>query len=130
MDLQDIVIFGFSNKTLAPELQKFRLLSNSSDDYLQGVVKVFPSFFITDITPARAVPPVFAALFGVTVDDLESVFSPTKNKEKSNTEIKLTKEQEHIIVNTTGATQIYARLEQGMQQRIKKNYLLIGVVMF
>ena len=130
MDLQDIVTFGFCNKTLAPELQPLRLLSNSSDDYLQGVVKDFPPIFFTDITTTRAAPAVFAALLGVTVEELESVSRSTQNGEKSNKNKKLTKEQEHEIVKTAGATQIYARLEQEMQHRIKQNYLLFGVAMF
>mmetsp|Transcript_40486 Transcript_40486/g.47384 ORF Transcript_40486/g.47384 Transcript_40486/m.47384 type:complete len:402 (-) Transcript_40486:183-1388(-) len=130
MDLQDIVTFGFYNKTLAPELQTFRVLSNSSDDYLQGVVNDFSPIFITDIATTRAAPAIFAALLGVTVDELESVSGSTPIKEKSKTENKLTKEQEHGIVKTAGATQIYARLEREIQQRIKQNYLLFGVAMF
>lgn len=130
MDLQDIITFGFSNKTVAPELQSFRQLSNGSDDYLQGVVKAFPPIFVTDIATTRAAPAVFAAMLGVTVDELETAFASTHNKEKSKTVKKLTKEQEHGIVKTAGATQIYDRLEQEMQQRIKQNHLLFGVAMF
>ena len=49
MDLQDMVTFGFYNTTLTPELQTFRELSNSSDDYLQGVINHFSPIFVTDI---------------------------------------------------------------------------------
>ena len=130
MDLQDMVTFGFYNTTLTPELQTFRELSNSSDDYLQGVVNNFPPIFVTDIATTRAAPAIFAALLGVTADELESISGATKKKEKSKAENKLTKEQEHGIVKTAGATQIYARLEREIQQRIKQNYLLFGVAMF
>lgn len=51
-------------------------------------------------------------------------------KEESKTEYKLTKEQEHGIVKTAGATQIYSRLEKEMQKRMKQNCLLFGVAMF
>ena len=115
-----MVTFGFYNTTLTPELQTFRELSNSSDDYLQGVVNNFPPIFVTDIATTRAAPAIFAALLGVTADELESISGATKNKEKSKAENKLTKEQE----------QIYARLEREIQQRIKQNYLLFGVAMF
>ena len=131
MDLQDMVTFGFYNTTLTtPERQTFRELSSNSDDYLQGVVNDFLPIFITDIATTRAAPAIFATLLGVTVNELESVSGATKNKEKSKAENKLTKEQEHGIVQTAGATQIYARLEREIQQRIKQNYLLFAVAMF
>ena len=82
--------------------------SNSNDDYLQGVVDHFSPIFVTDIATiyTRTAPAIFAALLGITVDEFESVSGATKNKE---------------IVKTVGATQIYARLEREIQQRIKQN---------
>lgn len=131
MNLQDIVTFGFRNKTLlTPELQAFRQPSNSRLNYAQGVVKDFPPIFITDIATTRAAPAVFAALLDITVDELEVIFASTENKQKTEPEKKLTQEQEHAIIKGAGAAQIYAMLEQEIQQRIKQNYLLFGVAMF
>ena len=56
------------------------------------------------------------------MDEFESIAGATKNKEKSKTQNKLTNEQEYeIVVKTAGATQIYARLEREIQQKIKQN---------
>jgi len=129
MDLQDIATFGFGNKTmLTPELRKFQKSTNSGDDYLKSTVKDFPPIFITDIATARAAPAVFAALLGVTIDKLERIFASSQNRQFS--EKKLTKEEEREIVEKAGATQIFAKLEEEMQQRIKQNYLMYGVAMF
>jgi hypothetical protein len=130
MDLQDLVTFGFRNKTmLVPELKTFRRESNSSE-YLQSLVKDFLPLFITDIATTRAAPAVFAALLGVTVDELRNTVASTKREETTKKDKKLTGEQERRVVNASGATQIYARLEQEMQQRIKQNYLLFGMGLF
>lgn len=90
----------------------------------------FPPIFITDIATTRAAPAVFAALLDITVDELEVIFASTENKQKTEPEKKLTQEQEHAIIKGAGAAQIYAMLEQEIQQRIKQNYLLFGVAMF
>ena len=71
---------------------------------------------------SRAAPAIFAALLGVTVDEFESIAGATKNKEKSKAQNNFTNEQQYeIVVKTAGATQIYARLEQEIQQKIKQN---------
>jgi hypothetical protein len=130
MDLQDLVTFGFRNKTmLVPELKTFQRESNSSE-YLQSLVRDFAPIFITDIATTREAPAVFAALVGVTVDELRNTVNSTKSTERTKKDKKLTDEQERRVVNAAGATQIYARLEQEMQQRIKQNHLLFGMGLF
>ena len=132
MNLQDIATFGFRNKTLlTPELQVFHQPSNNRLNYSQDVVKNFPPIFITDIATTLVAPAVFAALLDVTVDELENIFASTQQIYKGNSKPNntLTKEQEHAIIKRAGAAQIYAMLEQEIQQRIKQNYLLFGVAM-
>lgn len=125
-DLQKYVHFGLKDL----RTDELRAILLEEDGAYDPLIDEFPPIFMTDIRTVTEAPSVVAALFGVKASDILDVVATTPVKEKTKHGKKLGKEVERAIVESVGATEIYYRLEQQIQQTIKQNYLFYAMELF
>jgi len=138
-DLQDVMMLHgvdddddttMSTRLRTSELQEFAqqmmTTRHNHRDYFRQLRENFPPIFITDVASIREAPAVLAAVLGFTEEELTEQIAQMPAAETTSTNKKLTAGQEEFLVQSTGAYQVYSKLDHEMQQRIKQNYLLFG----
>ena len=99
----------------------------NGDAYLRNRIDNFKPIFVTDVQTLKEAPVIIAELLGVPLDTAIEVVNKKLKSQSSGKRKKWTREEEKILVQEAGATEIYQTLEKQMQQKIKQNYLYYGM---